>query len=64
MMLQKNREYGDYRTVAMAATAASLADMDMPLGFEDAMVTVWENGRLLHDEALEQIRSRANSERL
>jgi nicotinamide phosphoribosyltransferase len=64
MSLLRHREYGQFRTVPVPATAASLADLEMPLGFEDAMVTVWENGRLLHDEALEQIRGRANAERL
>jgi nicotinamide phosphoribosyltransferase len=64
LSLLRHREYGQFRTVPVPATAASLADLEMPLGFEDAMVTVWENGRLMHDEALEQIRGRANTERL
>jgi nicotinamide phosphoribosyltransferase len=63
LRLLRHREYGQFRTVPVPAEAASLADTEMPLGFEDAMVTVWENGRLLHDEALEQIRSRANTAR-
>lgn len=63
LRLLRHREYGQFRTVPVPAEAASLADTEMPLGFEDAMVTVWENGRLLHDEALEQIRSRANAAR-
>ena len=47
-----------------AATADSLADAEKPLGFDDAMVTVWENGRLVHDWTFAEVRTRANDARL
>ena len=48
----------------MPPEAASLADIEKPLGFDDAMVTVWENGRLICDWTLEEIRARADAARL
>lgn len=64
MTLLQHREYGSFRTVPVSPEAASLADVEKPLGFDDAMVTVWENGRLIHDWTLEEIRARADAARL
>ncbi|UKE70087.1 nicotinate phosphoribosyltransferase [Xanthomonas cerealis pv. cerealis] len=64
MSLLRHREYGGYRTEPVPATAASLDALARPAGYEDAMVTVWENGRLLHDWSLAQVRERANAARL
>jgi nicotinamide phosphoribosyltransferase len=35
-----------------------------PDGFDDAMVTVWENGRLISDWSFADVRSRADASRL
>lgn len=54
LMLQRNAA-GDYRTVAMGDGEAIEA------GWTDAMVTVWENGRLLADHSLAEIRARSDA---
>jgi nicotinamide phosphoribosyltransferase len=64
MRLLRHREYGQFRTVSVQADAESLTAAALPLGYEDAMVTVWENGRLLQDDTLAEIRSRADDARL
>lgn len=64
MTLLRHREFGSYRTVPVPAEAASLADLDMPSGFEDALVTVWEDGRIVNDWTFTQVRERANAARL
>lgn len=64
MTLLQHREYGSFRTMPVPPEAASLAEVEKPLGFDDAMVTVWENGRLIHDWTLEEIRARADAARL
>ena len=48
-------EAGAYRTVALAEGQAPEA------GWRDAMVTVWENGALLVDQALADIRARSEA---
>ena len=40
------------------------ADGVKPPGYEDAMVTVWENGNLLRDWTFAEVRSRADATRL
>jgi nicotinamide phosphoribosyltransferase len=64
MTLLKHREYGNFRTVPVPAEAASLADIDKPMGYDDAMLTIWEDGRLVNDWTFASIRSRANAARL
>ena len=48
-------DVGTYRTVALAEGQA------MEPGWRDAMVTVWENGRLLVDQALADVRARSEA---
>ena len=64
MTLLKHREYGSYRTEPVPPEAASLADIHKPMGYEDAMVTIWEDGRIVNDWTFAQVRERANAERL
>lgn len=64
MTLLQHREYGSYRTVPVPAEAESLAQVDKPMGFDDAMVTIWEDGKILHDDTFADIRARANAARL
>lgn len=64
MTLLRHREYGSYRTEAVPPEATSITDVHKPLGYEDALVTVWENGRLVCDWTLAQVRERADACRL
>ncbi|MDI9238571.1 nicotinate phosphoribosyltransferase [Lysobacter sp. LF1] len=64
MTLLQHREYGQFRTEPVPAEAASLADVHKPMGFDDAMVTIWEDGKLVNDWTFAQIRTRANAARL
>ncbi len=54
--LVRHREYGTWRTLAQGEAA--------PLGFEDAMVTVWEDGALVREWTFDEVRARADAERL
>lgn len=63
LRLLRHREYGQFRTVPVPAEADAMDDFSLPLGFEDAMVTVWENGRLIQDDGLTAIRHRADAAR-
>jgi nicotinamide phosphoribosyltransferase len=64
MTLLRHREYGSYRTVPVPPEAASLAEVEMPAGFDDAMVTVWEDGRLLRDWTFAEVRANADAVKL
>ncbi|GGD47415.1 nicotinate phosphoribosyltransferase [Pseudoxanthomonas indica] len=64
MSLMRHREYGGYRTVQIPPGAQDLASVDAPAGYDEALVTVWENGRLLQDWTFAQVRERANAERI
>lgn len=64
MTLLRHREYGTFKTVPVPAQAHSLADIDKPMGFDDAMVTVWEDGRIVSDFTFADIRARADAARL
>jgi nicotinamide phosphoribosyltransferase len=64
MTLLHHREYGSFRTVPVSAGAESLADVEKPMGFDDAMVTIWEDGKIVHDDTFADIRARANAARL
>ena len=64
MTLLRHREYGGFRTVPVPASAASLDEVERPAGYDDAMVTVWEDGRLLRDWTFAEIRAHADAARL
>ncbi len=64
MTLLRHREYGSYKTVPVQPEAASLADVEMPAGFDDAMVTVWEDGQLLRDWTFAEVRTHADAVKL
>jgi len=64
MTLLRHREYGHFKTVPVPADAPSLEAAAKPVGYEDAMVTVWEDGRLIEDWTFAQVRERANAARL
>jgi nicotinamide phosphoribosyltransferase len=64
MTLLRHREYGTYRTVTVPPEAASVADVEKPMGFDAALVTVWENGHIGNDWTFADVRARANAARL
>ncbi|QWF15656.1 nicotinate phosphoribosyltransferase [Lysobacter capsici] len=64
MTLLRHREYGHFKTVPVPPEAASLEEAVKPLGFDDAMVTVWEDGKLVNDWTFAQVRELANATRL
>jgi nicotinamide phosphoribosyltransferase len=64
MTLIRHREYGTYKTLPVSADAPSLDAAVKPPGYDDAMVTVWEDGRLLTDWTFKEIRARAEATRL
>ncbi|ALN87059.1 nicotinate phosphoribosyltransferase [Lysobacter capsici] len=64
MTLLRHREYGHFKTVPVPPDAASLEEAVKPLGFDDAMVTVWEDGRIVNDWTFAQVRELANATRL
>ena len=64
MTLLRHREYGHFKTVPVPPEAASLDEAVKPLGFDDAMVTVWEDGKLVNDWTFAQVRELANATRL
>ncbi|MGN7919033.1 nicotinate phosphoribosyltransferase [Lysobacter sp. 22409] len=64
MTLVRHREYGHFKTVPVPPEAASLEEAVKPMGFDDAMVTVWEDGRIVNDWTFAQVRTLANAARL
>ncbi|MCB1554406.1 MAG: nicotinate phosphoribosyltransferase [Xanthomonadales bacterium] len=64
MTLLRHREYGSFKTVPIPPEARSLDDLTLPMGYEDALVTVWEDGRLVTDHKLADVRARADAARL
>jgi nicotinamide phosphoribosyltransferase len=64
MTLLRHRDLGTFQTVPVPPEAESLADVIKPPGFDDAMVTVWENGHLVRDWTFAEVRSRADAARL
>ncbi|MCB1605589.1 MAG: nicotinate phosphoribosyltransferase [Xanthomonadales bacterium] len=62
MTLARNRQDGSLQTIAVPESAIDIATA-LPAGFEDAMVTVWEDGRLIQDWTFAQVRKRADEHR-
>lgn len=59
MTLARHQEYGTWQTVPLTESGAQL-----PMGFVDALETVWENGVLVRDQTFADVRARAGQERL
>jgi nicotinamide phosphoribosyltransferase len=59
-----HREFDHFRTVTLPTEAPSGAAIELPQGYEDAMVTVWENGQLQRDWSFGEVRERANRNQL
>ncbi|MGE7137802.1 nicotinate phosphoribosyltransferase [Luteibacter sp. NPDC031894] len=63
MTLLRHREYGSYRTVPLPDDAISLPPEAIEPGWEEAMLTVWENGELKQEWSFAEIRERAAAAR-
>jgi nicotinamide phosphoribosyltransferase len=64
MTLLQHTEYGTFKTIPVPADAASLDDIEKPMGYEDALRTVFENGIVVNDDNFASIRARADAARL
>ncbi|HEX5352777.1 MAG TPA: nicotinate phosphoribosyltransferase [Rhodanobacteraceae bacterium] len=61
LTLARHREHGTFKTVALPDGAIE-GDASMPgQGWEDAMQTVWENGRLIRDWTFAEVRARSEA---
>jgi nicotinamide phosphoribosyltransferase len=61
LTLLRHRELGAFRTVVVPPELPGAADLVPETGWEHALETVWENGELVRDHALAEIRARANA---
>jgi nicotinamide phosphoribosyltransferase len=61
LALLRHREFGSWRTVPIAETLARPEDHVPEPGWEHALETVWENGRLVRDWTFAQVRERSNA---
>ena len=60
LTLARHREHGTFKTVALPdGVAAGDADA-LGQGWEDALETVWENGKLLRDWSFAEVRDRSD----
>lgn len=64
MTLLRHRDWGSFETVAIPPEADSLEEVQKPWGYEDELVTVWENGALSSDWTFKEIRAKVNAARL
>ena len=62
--LYRHREYGSFRTGPAPDALVPGQEPALPMGYDEALATVWEDGRLVHDWTFAQVRERANAERL
>lgn len=53
LSLFRHREYGTFKTLRIDGSDV------IPAGYDDAMVTVWENGRFVQEWTFDEIRERA-----
>lgn len=60
MTLIHNPDSGEWRTVRLPGDAVELPAADLPAGFDEVLVTVWQNGRLVRDWTLAEVRARAS----
>ncbi|MBB3226735.1 nicotinamide phosphoribosyltransferase [Luteibacter sp. Sphag1AF] len=59
MTLLRHAQTGSYRTVPLPDDALSLDPSAIEAGWEEALSTVWEDGRLLRDQSFADVRERA-----
>ncbi len=61
LTLVRSAEFDTWRSVAVPAEVERIEDMPPPAGFEHAMQTVYEDGKLLCDWTLDEIRNRSHA---
>lgn len=59
MTLLRQRESGTYRTVPLPGDAIAMPPEAIEPGWEEAMVTVWENGEPVREWSFADVRERA-----
>ncbi len=59
LTLARHREYGTFKTVALPDGAAEADEAALGRGWQDAMLTVWENGALRRDWTFAEVRARS-----
>lgn len=59
LSLARHQEYGTWQTVPVTDAGPQL-----PMGYVEALQTVWENGVLVRDQTFAEVRERAGAERL
>jgi nicotinamide phosphoribosyltransferase len=59
LTLARHREHGTFKTVALPHDAIEADAATLGPGWEDALETVWENGKLLRDWRFDEIRQRS-----
>jgi len=60
LTLARHREHGTFKTVALPDGAAAGDTDALGQGWEDALETVWENGKLLRDWSFAEVRGRSD----
>ena len=61
LTLLHHKEFGTYRTVQIPDTVKNVEDLKPNDGWEHAMVTVYEDGRLVRDWTFAEVRARSNA---
>ncbi len=61
LTLARHREYSTFRTVALPDAAIEGDAATLGSGWQDALCTVWEDGRLLCDWGFDEVRARARA---
>jgi nicotinamide phosphoribosyltransferase len=61
LTLVRHREYGTFKTIPLPDGATGAAADAPGRGWQDAMTTVWENGRLVRDWTFAEVRARSES---
>jgi len=61
LALLHHKEFGTYRSAVVPADAKDVESLHLDHGWEQAMVTVWENGELKRDWTFAEVRQRSDT---
>ncbi len=61
LTLARHREHGTFKTVVLPDGAIEGDASILGQGWEDALETVWENGKLMRDRSFEEVRARSET---
>jgi nicotinamide phosphoribosyltransferase len=59
LTLARHREHGTFKTIALPNGAVEGDPATLGRGWEDALETVWENGKLVRDWTFAEVRRRS-----